>query len=254
MGNWCGFENDTRYDVDVVDYDGTRRLDPDTYQGNYQPYGGTWHVNLVMKFPNGEENTVRFPGSDYNDRMHFMSVIFKDPINKYENQRRQEKREEQLEKERKREEERLRREEDQRKLEKQMQEELECREEETRKEHERQDAIHRQEQERAKKRQEQQRLVEEMRKEQARGKFEDQLSNEEGLGKSFLSWIRNSETEKVQETVHVQPYRPTFHSITPSSIARLSDTKLSEDYDSWSVSENLKTIIAMRMIRKLQRE
>ena len=77
----CTFENNTLYQVLVVDYDGTHPLNPGDSQKNILVKG--LGVNLVMKFEHGEVN-IRFPSRRYENRRHMMSVVFKDEIQKLE--------------------------------------------------------------------------------------------------------------------------------------------------------------------------
>ena len=79
----CTFENDTRYTVMIVDYDGTRALPPDTSQGNYLFIFSS--VDLVLNLPDGEEVEINFPSRRFENRTHKISFIFADAISKYEN-------------------------------------------------------------------------------------------------------------------------------------------------------------------------
>ena len=81
--NNCKFQNDTRYDVVIEDYDGTRILRPGQIQSNYL-ITGPHYVNLVMKFPGFGEEKISFPGSQYQDRTHYMSDLFRQKIREYE--------------------------------------------------------------------------------------------------------------------------------------------------------------------------
>ena len=81
----CTFENDTSYTVMIVDHDGTRALHPGTSQGNYLVIFQS--VDLVLKLPDGDEETINFPSSKFENRTHKISYIFADAISKYENTR-----------------------------------------------------------------------------------------------------------------------------------------------------------------------
>lgn len=84
MGNnHCKFSNDTDYPVDIVDYDGTRRLSPGSTQSNYL-VKGPFYVTLKMTLPDGTISSVNFFGSSYQGLTHLMSEIFKDPIERLE--------------------------------------------------------------------------------------------------------------------------------------------------------------------------
>ena len=81
----CTFENDTSYTVMIVDHDGTRALHPGTSQGNYLVIFQS--VDLVLKLPDEDEETINFPSSRFENRTHKISYIFADAISKYENTR-----------------------------------------------------------------------------------------------------------------------------------------------------------------------
>ena len=78
----CRFENNTKYEVEIVDHDGTRTLNPGETQRNYLVKG--FSVDLVMKFTDTKEDKVNFPASRYENRTHKMSMIFADEIKAYE--------------------------------------------------------------------------------------------------------------------------------------------------------------------------
>ena len=73
----CTFYNDTDYEVVVVDHDGTRTLHPGCSEGNYLVTG--FSVSLVLKLP-GREERKPFPSSQYDNRTHAMSEVFRDEI------------------------------------------------------------------------------------------------------------------------------------------------------------------------------
>ena len=89
MGNFlvkrCTFENDTSYTVMIVDHDGARALHPGMSQGNCLVI--FLSVDLVLKLPDGDEETINFPSSKFENRTHKISYIFADAISKYENTR-----------------------------------------------------------------------------------------------------------------------------------------------------------------------
>ena len=80
--NNCTFENDTEYQVTIVDHDNTRRLRPHTSQGNYLLPG--FSVDLIMLLPFGEEKKINFPSSAFEGRTHKISKIFQEHIMKIE--------------------------------------------------------------------------------------------------------------------------------------------------------------------------
>lgn len=84
MGNhYCYFENNTKYKVDIVDYNGTRTLHPGQTQYNYLLRGG-YSVDLVMNFDDKKEVKINFPGSKYEKRTHKMNIAFANAIKEYE--------------------------------------------------------------------------------------------------------------------------------------------------------------------------
>ena len=82
--NKCDLHNDTKYEVDIVDYDGTRTLYPGTTQSNWLLKGGNYYITLVMKFARNEEKRRNFYGSEYEYRTHNMSYLFADQIRQFE--------------------------------------------------------------------------------------------------------------------------------------------------------------------------
>lgn len=87
MGNVrCTLQNDTDYQVVIVDYDGTRDLNPGTSQGNYLVKGMGFGIDLVMKFPGSKEEKINFPSSKFENRPHRISVIFSDKIRAFESE------------------------------------------------------------------------------------------------------------------------------------------------------------------------
>ena len=83
----CTFYNDTDYQVMVVDHDGTRTLNPGCSEGNYLVSG--FSLDLVMKFPGSKEEKINFSSSDFGNRTHKMSVIFRSKISAFEDSCRQ---------------------------------------------------------------------------------------------------------------------------------------------------------------------
>ena len=78
----CTFENDTKYDVEIVDHDGTRTLGPGESQGNYLVTG--FSVDLVMKLSDTKEVKINFPSSKFENRTHKMGLVFNDHIKEFE--------------------------------------------------------------------------------------------------------------------------------------------------------------------------
>lgn len=79
----CYLENDTKYRVEIVDYDGTRTLSPGETQHNFL-IKGPFSLDLVMIFNNGKDVKINFPEHKFQDRTHKMSNIFADAIREYE--------------------------------------------------------------------------------------------------------------------------------------------------------------------------
>ena len=78
----CMFQNDTMYEVLIIDYDGTRCLKPGETDNNFL-VRGFGAVDLVMKFGDEKEVKVRFPSSRYENRCHKLSLLFQKEIQKY---------------------------------------------------------------------------------------------------------------------------------------------------------------------------
>ena len=70
----CVFMNDTKYNVKIIDWDGTHDLRPGTSQGNYLLNG--FSLDLVMHLPGGKEAKINFHSSQFENRTHKMSSIF----------------------------------------------------------------------------------------------------------------------------------------------------------------------------------
>ena len=79
----CYLKNDTKYNVKIVDYDGTRNLYPGTTQHNYILAG--FSIDLIMFGTNNEERKVNLHSNDYENRTHNMSHLFKDTVKEYNN-------------------------------------------------------------------------------------------------------------------------------------------------------------------------
>lgn len=75
----CTFQNDTPYPVMIVDYDGTRTLNPGESQGNYL-ISGPYSVDLILKLSDAMEVKKNFPRSEFQNRSHKISTIFSDYI------------------------------------------------------------------------------------------------------------------------------------------------------------------------------
>ena len=78
----CTFQNDTKYDVMIIDHDGTRTLGPGESQDNYLVTG--FSVDLVMKLSRTKKVKINFPSSSFENRTHKMGLIFRDHIKEYE--------------------------------------------------------------------------------------------------------------------------------------------------------------------------
>ena len=83
--NYCTLQNDTQYEVEIIDFDGNRTLKPGDSQGNWLIIG--FNIKLVIKFPGSEEEKITFPASEYKNLTHKMSELFQDQISKYESSR-----------------------------------------------------------------------------------------------------------------------------------------------------------------------
>ena len=78
MGNnECYLKNDTKYNVEIHDYDGKRILYPDTTQFNWLVQG-PHYITLTMKFQRSDwkDQTISLYGSDYNNETKLMSRLF----------------------------------------------------------------------------------------------------------------------------------------------------------------------------------
>ena len=69
----CTFENDTKYQVEVLAHDGTYCVEPGT-SDSFQVVTG-FSFDLVMKLP-GEEAKINFPSREFGNRTHRISTIF----------------------------------------------------------------------------------------------------------------------------------------------------------------------------------
>ena len=79
MGNnECYLKNDTKYNVEIHDYDGERTLYPDTTQFNWLVQGPMHYITLTMKFQRSDwkDQTISLYGSDYNNETKLMSRLF----------------------------------------------------------------------------------------------------------------------------------------------------------------------------------
>ena len=79
--NKCYLKNDTKYDVEIHDYDGKRTLYPGTTQSNWL-IQGPYSIKLTMRFPERsdlDDQTITLKGSDYRDETKLMSRLFRLP-------------------------------------------------------------------------------------------------------------------------------------------------------------------------------
>ena len=78
----CRFENNTKYQVQVVHHDETYTLNPGQALGNWIISG--FSVDLVMKFSDTKEHKINFPSTRYENRTHKMGMLFADQIQAHE--------------------------------------------------------------------------------------------------------------------------------------------------------------------------
>ena len=78
----CEIENDTDYHVDVDRHDGKFKLPPRDSIGQWLYKG--FSISLLINFPNGQWERIKFPWSRYQDKTHYISDIFREQIEEYE--------------------------------------------------------------------------------------------------------------------------------------------------------------------------
>lgn len=78
----CTFVNDTEFEVEIVDYDSTRKLRPGYEEDNWL-ITGLASVDIVLKFPHSEEAKINFPASKFENRRHKISYIFRNEISEF---------------------------------------------------------------------------------------------------------------------------------------------------------------------------
>ena len=86
MGNKCTLQNDTKYPVQINDYDSNRMLNPWTSQGNWLAKGADYYIDLQIQFPNGRTVTRPLRGCEFNNETKYISNLFRDVIGEYERQ------------------------------------------------------------------------------------------------------------------------------------------------------------------------
>ena len=75
----CTFENDTQYEVEITDKNGTRALKPGKLTTNYNISNS--HVILVLKVPK-KDMKIHFPSSRFDNSTYKISQIFANQMKK----------------------------------------------------------------------------------------------------------------------------------------------------------------------------
>lgn len=88
MGNKCTLSNDTKYPIQIKDYDSNRMLQPHSSAGNWLAKGGDYYIDLQIQFPDGRTVTRPLRGSEFNNETKYMSDFFRDVIEEQEKKER----------------------------------------------------------------------------------------------------------------------------------------------------------------------
>lgn len=89
MGNQCTLSNDTKYPIQIKDYDSNRMLYPGDSRGNWLAKGADYYIDLQIQFPDGRTVTRPLRGCDFNNDTKYMSSFFRDVIQEQERRERE---------------------------------------------------------------------------------------------------------------------------------------------------------------------